>query len=125
MILPFLPMTQKPPNPPAKKAKKPNALSYVLLVLLGISLYSFVRLKGLLHAYDNEDPPKTAVESSLNDFLGKSDLKRSASSEQSYSIMPPSAVEDPVPNPELVNGYDSFSACLLVMDDNHRLIECK
>lgn len=29
-------------------------------------------------------------------------------------------VEDPIPNPPLSNGYDTFSACMLVMDDNHR-----
>jgi hypothetical protein len=31
--------------------------------------------------------------------------------------------EDPIPNPELADGHDTFSACMLVMDDNHRLVE--
>jgi hypothetical protein len=31
--------------------------------------------------------------------------------------------EDPIPNPPPASGYDTFSACLLVMDDNHRLTE--
>lgn len=32
-------------------------------------------------------------------------------------------VEKPLPNPPLPNGNDTFSSCLLVMDDNHRLVE--
>jgi hypothetical protein len=31
--------------------------------------------------------------------------------------------EDPDPNPPLADGHDTFSACMLVMDDNHRLVE--
>ena len=32
--------------------------------------------------------------------------------------------ESPIPNPTILpNGNDTFSACLLVMDDNHRLVE--
>ena len=31
--------------------------------------------------------------------------------------------EDPIPNPVPASGYDTFSACLLVMDDNPRLLE--
>ena len=116
-------MTHKSSTLPLKESKH-NALSFVLVILLGISVCSFVQIKGLLHAYDNEDAAKTAVESSLNAFLGKSDLKKPVTPVE-YAIMPPDAVEPPIPNPELPNGYDSFSACLLVMDDNHRLVECK
>lgn len=36
------------------------------------------------------------------------------------ALYPP---EEPLPNPEMSDGYNTFSACLLVMDDNHRLIE--
>jgi hypothetical protein len=33
-------------------------------------------------------------------------------------------VEDPIPNPPVpADGYSTFSSCLLVMDDNHRLTE--
>jgi hypothetical protein len=32
-------------------------------------------------------------------------------------------VEDPIPNPVPADGHDTFSACLLLMDDNHRLAE--
>ena len=31
--------------------------------------------------------------------------------------------EEPIPNPPPPDGHDTFSACLLVMDDNHRLTE--
>ena len=31
-------------------------------------------------------------------------------------------IEDPIPNPPLANGYDTFSACMLIMDDNHRYV---
>lgn len=31
--------------------------------------------------------------------------------------------EPPLPNPPIPNGTETFSACLLVMDDNHRLVE--
>ncbi|KAL7575540.1 hypothetical protein ACA910_020117 [Epithemia clementina (nom. ined.)] len=32
-------------------------------------------------------------------------------------------VENPIPNPPAADGNQTFSACLLVMDDNHRLVE--
>jgi hypothetical protein len=33
-------------------------------------------------------------------------------------------VEDPIPNPTVpADGSSTFSSCLLVMDDNHRLTE--
>jgi hypothetical protein len=35
----------------------------------------------------------------------------------------PVVVVEPIPNPEPADGHDTFSACMLVMDDNHRLVE--
>ena len=31
-------------------------------------------------------------------------------------------VEEPIPNPPLANGTETFSACMLIMDDNHRYV---
>lgn len=31
--------------------------------------------------------------------------------------------EDPIPNPEPADGYQTFASCMLLMDDNHRLTE--
>lgn len=126
-ILSFLQMTEKPPNSLNKKAKKPSTLSYVLLVLLGISVCSFVQMKGLLQAYDSSGDGQgshhqTALESSLSAFKSG---KKEAALPAEDAMLSPAVVEDPIPNPELTNGYETVSACLLVMDDNHRLIECK
>ncbi|KAL3935442.1 MAG: hypothetical protein SGBAC_009039 [Bacillariaceae sp.] len=118
-------MTKKPPNSLNKKAKKPSTISYVLLVLLGISVCSFVQMTGLLQAYDSSGDSQgshqqNALESSLSAFKSG---KKEAALPTENAMLSPAVVEDPIPNPELTNGYETVSACLLVMDDNHRLIE--
>ena len=40
-----------------------------------------------------------------------------------YTMNDGSIPEEPIDNPPLASGNDTFSACLLVMDDNHRLVE--
>lgn len=108
---------------------------YVFLALVAISLCSFIQTKRILHDYEstnNDHLGKAAIETSLDAFRKGNDIrwnvgkkKEAVSEDPSFSILPPQVVEDPISNPTLANGYDTFSACLLVMDDNHRLVECK
>jgi hypothetical protein len=70
---------------------------------------------------DVEDDEEDVVRSQLNGLLiantTKTQKRGSSSSQQQVD-------EQAIPNPTPpFSGYDSFAACLLVMDDNHRLVE--
>ena len=89
--------------------KRPDLIVPLLAaILLVVSLTSFFHS---VHFLANEDH---AIKVSLNDF--KNEEVGNLLLQWNYS-------EAAIPNPALVSGYDSFSACLLVMDDNHRLVE--
>ena len=61
--------------------------------------------------------------SSTGDHAIKASLKEFKNEEDGNLLMQWNHTEAALPNPKLVSGYDTFSACLLVMDDNHRLVE--
>jgi hypothetical protein len=129
-------MTMAVPPPPSSNNKNSNNkrsrksagpapyLFVILLVVASSSLFHSVHL--LSTSEDN------ALKASLKDFTTsgqrkKIDKKKSDSSISQEQEEDPTWIdqkEDPVPNPNpIADGNATFSSCLLIMDDNHRLVE--
>lgn len=64
-----------------------------------------------------------AIRASLENFKLDSTTHRNKKVDSDDPTWIDRIKEDPIPNPPLSNGNETFSACLLVMDDNHRLVE--
>jgi len=91
-------------------------------MILVLALVSFCQSMNGLPVTEN-----LALVESLESFK-----KPAAEAASALAADPPSDIdtsyidivkEDPIPNPPLPSGNETFSACLLVMDDNHRLVE--
>ena len=88
-------------------------------VLLLVALSSFFHSVHNLSRTDNNH----AIKESLNDFVSSSYGRKNPSWFENDIQVPRNQSEDPIPNPSPYPGNNSFAACLLVMDDNHRLVE--
>ena len=98
----------------------------LVAILLMVSSLSFLHSA---HFLSNDD----AIEASLKEF--KQMQRREIADEEgagdegdgndgTFSIRVSSNQTEPaIPNPTPASGQDTFSSCLLVMDDNHRLVE--
>jgi hypothetical protein len=99
-----------------------------IVLLTMISFFSsvhhlFYHESHYLHHHHSQHQGTNSLYRSLEDFKsGLSSKNRELETTSSFSIDEP---EDPLPNPTttLTDGNSTFSACLLVMDDNHRLVE--
>lgn len=56
-------------------------------------------------------------------FVSQADSRSSSNITFSSTAKIEYPVADPIPNPKPADGYNTFSACMLIMDDNHLLIE--
>lgn len=86
-----------------------------------VSLYSAFHLQRSLntHISNTYQGPSKQVRDTQGS-IGGGDLQ--TPSNPTAAVVYP--VEDPIPNPPVpADGYSTFSSCLLVMDDNHRLTE--
>lgn len=89
-----------------------------LATIFLVSLISF-SISSRLRSLESSNP----VTQSLQTFADHGSTGRTAEHNHPpvHKITYP--VEEPIPNPEPADGQNTFAACLLVMDDNHRLIE--
>jgi hypothetical protein len=85
------------------RSQLPLLFPLLVVVLILVSSQTFLLSKGLSGLEINNP-----VQSALLSF---------SATEIEYPV------EDPTPNPPPADGYNTFSACMLVMDDNHRLVE--
>lgn len=96
-----------------RRRKKAPYAAVVFVLIMTAFVLSLVGLStnSSLHLIESSNP----VSQALRKF-GK-DNKDARGIQDLYPN------DDVLPNPPLSDGYDTFSACLLVMDDNHRLME--
>lgn len=85
---------------------------------LAQSLRSFTRRRVSTHANHTNEK-----DHHLNARISSSSSSNQSSSSSSFQWNEWYPREEAIANPPLANGHDTFSACLLVMDDNHRLME--
>lgn len=102
-----------PSNPRIRGSS--HSMAYFFLVLLLIASLSFFQTVHMINTHDNGHVVKESLDSfvkqrpkhlTLTNYLSSIDEK-----------------EEAIPNPIIADGNATFSACLLVMDDNHRLVE--
>ncbi|KAG7345954.1 hypothetical protein IV203_005021 [Nitzschia inconspicua] len=82
--------------------------------VVSLSLADFRQSTTSRQQHQNNDSRTTRT---INDDNNKN---HPSDTDDTFSIDQP---EDPISNPPLSDGNSTFSACLLVMDDNHRLTE--
>jgi hypothetical protein len=103
-----------------EKRKKSQILPLLLAFLVFIATSSFYHAFHLLLTTDTGS--ENSIEISLKEFkLGAEQVKpHDVPAIKSPHDVP--AIKS-LPNPVLADGQESFSSCLLVMDDNNRLVE--
>jgi hypothetical protein len=99
----------------AEKRKKNEILPLMLALLVCVAISSFYHTLNLLPTTSSDN----AIAISLQEFKLGSEQAESSISSSSPHVPSMQSLPNPVP----ADGQDSFSACLLVMDDNHRLVE--
>lgn len=77
------------------------------------------------HHHADMGPPLSSLSMSSTSTTDPAAASRGLGLEQSQSQSnsPNPVIVEPIQNPELSDGHETFSACMLVMDDNHRLVE--
>jgi hypothetical protein len=88
----------------------------VIMLVLAFMMFFQLRLTCWLNVLSGTEDSSNIVQASLNNF--EYSKPKSQSSLAAGQVEPK---EDPIPNPPPADGNSTFSACLLVMDDNHRL----
>eukprot|EP00980_Cylindrotheca_fusiformis_P022082 scaffold8973_cov78-Cylindrotheca_fusiformis.AAC.3 len=112
----------------------------VFTMLVAVTAVSFLQMVNVMHVSGGWDTNNVgdnhqhqAVLQSLNAFSSQQSRNQQQQQQQTKknkkkAANPDTSVdedEDPIPNPPIQDGNTTFSACLLVMDDNHRLVECE
>ena len=102
---------QRPSNNATMTTTKRSGLQKQLLPLL-LAVLLLVSYISVYLSHHLPDPRLGPVHAALRSF------SQSQTQQQHYYPL-----EDPIPNPPVPDGHNTFAQCLLVMDDNHRLIE--
>jgi hypothetical protein len=134
---------QQPPSKRRTNQQQRGGISSILfVVLVSIASVSFYRSVHILSGEDQHLHPHQTLQLSLHDFLQSG--RQVTSTNPNRLLQDPHLLhkdtspldindddvasidqqEPPIPNPQPnSDGNSTFSACLLVMDDNHRLSE--
>lgn len=111
-------------SPRPAKMRLHVCISRLLLLLLStvVLFISFVFLSGLTDLEHHHNPVATALDSFRKGTTAEgSEEASSTQSTVDFAALYP--VEEPIENPTPADGYNTFAACMLVMDDNMRLAE--
>jgi hypothetical protein len=102
--------------------RRQGRMYYVFAGLMVVAVFSFLQTVNVLNSSGSNDDVH-AVTTSLKNFV----QSRTQAHQTVHDINTRVAEdkEEPIPNPVPADGNTTFSACLLVMDDNHRLVECE
>ena len=99
---------------------RPRRFFWIVFPLAGVSLIAVVSILSYVSissgVWEGHNPVATALK------YGQLQ-QRFAAADDTRPVLDPLTLypkEDPIPNPPLADGYDTFSACMLIMDDNHR-----
>lgn len=113
-------------NVDKRKSRGPTHLFYVFGALMVVALFSFLQTVNVMNASGVHKDEAHAVMASLKAFThSRKNKMQKATTTTIQHRTAADEREDPIPNPIPADGNTTFSACLLVMDDNHRLVECE
>jgi hypothetical protein len=113
------------------KRRRVGSAPFLFVVLLLIASTSFFHSVHVLSTDEDHVVKDHAVKASLQEFTKPrekkvattDDKQKNKNNNNDDDIFLVDQKEDPIPNPIPADGNSTFSACLLVMDDNHRLVE--
>ena len=121
-----------------RAASRRTRFSLIFIVAITFSsvliLFAFLLSHyGLEHHHQHQLHVESPIAQALGAYNNNNNNKNEPSSSSSSSSSPPPPLinwdeiyprEDPLPNPTPIpDGNSTFAACMLVMDDNHRLTE--
>jgi hypothetical protein len=109
-------------NVDARRRQGPMRMYYVFAGLMVVALFSFLQTVNVLNS-SGANNDEHALTTSLKSFVQTGTQAHQTVQDRNTKVA--EEKEEPIPNPIPADGNTTFSACLLVMDDNHRLVECE